>query len=417
MTARRLLVEADGGSRGNPGPAGYGALVRDAVTGAVLAERAGPLGVATNNVAEYTALVAGLEAAREIDPDALVEVRMDSRLVVEQMSGRWQIKHEDMRRLATQARAVLGAEQVTYTWVPRARNSAADALANEAMDLREEVRRDHPDAADSAPGADSVTATGGTPGTRSGLGDDDASSAATAVVDGPRAGTTPAPRPSGAAMRFDDAEPLTVLLVRHGETELTLTRALSGSSVPGPSLARSGRIQAARAADLVHRVGRGVWPDLRYPSHVVASPMVRTQETAAAIGRRIGQHVRTDPAFAEVDFGEWEGLAVADVESRWPGELQRWYEDPSVAAPGGESLEALGRRVEAGLAALLDGGTARTVVVVSHAMAIRAAVGVSLGVPAHAWPWLRVLPASVSVVRWWPDGMREAVTIGMPTEL
>jgi probable phosphoglycerate mutase len=397
MTARRLLVEADGGSRGNPGPAGYGALVRDAVSGAVLAERAGPLGVTTNNVAEYTALVAGLEAAREIDPDARVEVRMDSRLVVEQMSGRWQIKHEAMRRLAAQARAVLPAEHVTYTWVPRAENAAADALANEAMDLRADVRRDH------TPADGAAEPLGGR--------------AAEPPDDGPSAGASPAPRPSGAAMRFDDTEPLTVLLVRHGETDLTLTRALSGSSVPGPPLTGSGRVQAAKAADLVHRVGRAVWPDLRYPSHVVASPMVRTQETAAAIGRRIGQHVHTDPAFAEVDFGEWEGLGVTDVEDRWPGRLRRWYEDPTVAAPGGESMIAVGRRVEEGLTALLEAGTARTVVVVSHAMAIRAAVGVSLGVPAHAWPWLRVLPASVSVVRWWPDGMREAVTIGMPTDL
>jgi ribonuclease H / adenosylcobalamin/alpha-ribazole phosphatase len=406
MTTRRLLVEADGGSRGNPGPAGYGALVRDAATGALLAERAGPLGVTTNNVAEYTALVAGLEAVREIDPDALVEVRMDSRLVVEQMSGRWQIKHADMQRLAARARDVLPPDQVTYAWVPRAENAAADALANEAMDLGADVRRDHDGGAGRRPAVD---------------GDDDRRPAVEGddgEADGP---TTPrrgpAPRPSGAAMRFDDAEPLTVLLVRHGETELTLTRALSGSSVPGPPLAGSGRVQAAQAADLVHRVGRAVWPDLRYPTHVVASPMVRTQETAAAIGRRIGQHVHPDPAFAEVHFGDWEGLGVDEVEQRWPGELRRWYEDPTVAAPGGESLVAVGRRVAAGLAALQAGGTGRTVVVVSHAMAIRAAVGVSLGMPAHAWPWLRVLPASVSVVRWWPDGMREAVAIGVPTDL
>ena len=133
-TGRQLVVEADGGSRGNPGPAGYGALVRDAETGVVLAEAAASIGRATNNVAEYSGLLAGLQAAAEIDPDAQVEVRMDSRLVVEQMSGRWQIKHEDMRRLARQARDVLPAAQVRYSWMPRARNSHADRLANEAMD-------------------------------------------------------------------------------------------------------------------------------------------------------------------------------------------------------------------------------------------------------------------------------------------
>jgi ribonuclease HI len=133
--SRRLLVEADGGSRGNPGPAAYGALVRDADTGELLDEDARYLGITTNNVAEYSGLVSGLLMARAIDPGAEVEVRMDSKLVVEQMSGRWKIKHEDMRRLALEARDVLPVQQVRYEWVPRALNAAADRLANAAMDL------------------------------------------------------------------------------------------------------------------------------------------------------------------------------------------------------------------------------------------------------------------------------------------
>ncbi len=131
---RKLIVEADGGSRGNPGPAGYGALVRDGATGEVLAERAGYLGIATNNVAEYRGLVAGLRAARGIDPTAAIDVHLDSKLLVEQMSGRWKIKHPDMRTLATIARGVAAGTTVTYTWHPRSSNSDADALANQAMD-------------------------------------------------------------------------------------------------------------------------------------------------------------------------------------------------------------------------------------------------------------------------------------------
>jgi ribonuclease H / adenosylcobalamin/alpha-ribazole phosphatase len=132
---RRLVVEADGGSRGNPGPAGYGAVVRDAATGEVLAEVSDSLGRATNNVAEYSGLIAGLGAAAGIAPGADVEVRMDSKLVVEQMSGRWQIKHPDMRPLAARARQTARAlGTVSYTWVPRSRNTHADRLANEAMD-------------------------------------------------------------------------------------------------------------------------------------------------------------------------------------------------------------------------------------------------------------------------------------------
>ncbi|MFC9281449.1 bifunctional RNase H/acid phosphatase [Streptomyces collinus] len=131
---REFIVEADGGSRGNPGPAGYGALVADAATGQTLAEAAEYIGVATNNVAEYRGLLAGLRAAHALDPGARVHVRMDSKLVVEQMSGRWKIKHPDMKPLAAEARGVFAPGQVTYEWIPRERNKHADRLANEAMD-------------------------------------------------------------------------------------------------------------------------------------------------------------------------------------------------------------------------------------------------------------------------------------------
>lgn len=131
---RRLIVEADGGSRGNPGPAAYGGVVRDAGSGEVLETFAEPVGVATNNVAEYRGLVTGLRRAREIDPDAVVEARLDSKLVVEQMSGRWKIKHPDMRALAVEARAAFPPDRVSYVWVPREQNALADRLLNEALD-------------------------------------------------------------------------------------------------------------------------------------------------------------------------------------------------------------------------------------------------------------------------------------------
>src|SRR5262249_45666418 len=108
-------------------------------TGELLAEERASLGHATNNVAEYSGLVAGLRAAAKLVPGADVEVRMDSKLVVEQMSGRWQIKHPALRPLAAEARrAVADLGRVTYTWVPRARNTHADRLANEAMDAAAE---------------------------------------------------------------------------------------------------------------------------------------------------------------------------------------------------------------------------------------------------------------------------------------
>jgi ribonuclease H / adenosylcobalamin/alpha-ribazole phosphatase len=139
---RVLIVEADGGSRGNPGPAGYGALVVDGSNGTVLAERAGFLGVATNNVAEYRGLIAGLQAAREIDPGAQVDVRLDSRLLVNQMKGEWKVKHPDMKALHAEAKEIVRGMRVTFAWAPRAENSRADALANEAMDTEKaSIRR------------------------------------------------------------------------------------------------------------------------------------------------------------------------------------------------------------------------------------------------------------------------------------
>jgi ribonuclease HI len=121
---RRVIIEADGGSRGNPGPAGYGAVVRDADTGELLAEVAAGLGTATNNVAEYSGLIAGLSAALKEGADS-AEARMDSKLVVEQMSGRWQVKQPHLRSLASEAAGLarqLGDTLIGWPmrrWTPR----------------------------------------------------------------------------------------------------------------------------------------------------------------------------------------------------------------------------------------------------------------------------------------------------------
>ncbi len=140
--SRRLIVEADGGSRGNPGTAAGGAVVEDAQTGALLSEVGVYVGVASNNVAEYRGLIAGLECAFERDPAASLLVRMDSKLVVEQMTGRWKIKHPDMQSLAATARALIDGREVAFEWVPRLSNKRADAAANESMDRRASFRRD-----------------------------------------------------------------------------------------------------------------------------------------------------------------------------------------------------------------------------------------------------------------------------------
>ena len=134
--ARTLLIEADGGSRGNPGFSGSGAVVIDSESGEILAEIGLYGGIASNNVAEYKAMIAGVRRALELDPDAELHIRMDSKLVVEQMSGRWKIKHPDMADLAAEARGLLTGTPVRFEWIPRLENSRADKLANLAMDMK-----------------------------------------------------------------------------------------------------------------------------------------------------------------------------------------------------------------------------------------------------------------------------------------
>ena len=207
-----------------------------------------------------------------------------------------------------------------------------------------------------------------------------------------------------------------MVLVRHGQTTMTVSRGYSGSSEPGPSLDERGRQQAAAAAALVHRVGRDLWGDIDYPSEIVASPMVRTQETAAVVADRLGLAVRTEEAFREAHFGHWQGLTSEQIEEQWPGLLEPWHTTGRVRPPGGgESIEDVGVRLRAGLDALRAGGS-RTVVVVSHAVAIRAALGVTLGADPGTWSQLRVAPASVSIIRLFEDKRDEVAVAGAPSE-
>jgi ribonuclease HI len=133
-----VVINADGGSRGNPGPAGIGAVVVSA-DGRVLAEIAEGIGHTTNNVAEYKAVIVGLARARELGATR-VKVRADSKLVIEQMKGTWKVRQAHLQPLRDEARRLAGGfERVSYEHVPRERNKAADALANKAMDAQAEA--------------------------------------------------------------------------------------------------------------------------------------------------------------------------------------------------------------------------------------------------------------------------------------
>jgi ribonuclease HI len=128
-----FVLHADGAARGNPGPAGAGALILDS-SGAVVARLRRALGRATNNVAEYEALIMGLEEARRLGISELV-VRVDSELVVRQLDGKYRIKHPGIAPLAQRATRLLSEfDSVRVEHVPRALNAEADKLANEAID-------------------------------------------------------------------------------------------------------------------------------------------------------------------------------------------------------------------------------------------------------------------------------------------
>ncbi|MDR2113799.1 MAG: bifunctional RNase H/acid phosphatase [Bifidobacteriaceae bacterium] len=420
MTYTRLIVEADGGSRGNPGTAGYGALVRDAATGAVLAERAAYLGeTVTNNVAEYSGLIAGLEAAQEVDPAAALEVRMDSKLVVNQMAGVWKIKHPDLQPLAAQARTLLRGRSVQFTWVPRAQNQAADALANQAMDTKGVVHQDTP-----SPGGSTPTPTV-TPGSTVAPTIAPTSASPTVAAQTARLADTEVPAASvGLAAAVHQAQQTasgtqrqigvstpatTVILVRHGMSVSTGRDVFAGGTAPGPSLSESGVAQAQAAALELTRMLEVPWYGLESPSALIVSPTARTQETAAPFAAALDLKPQLEASFAEEDFGQWDGLDKAEVEATWPGGVVSWYQDPHFSPGGGESRHQLGQRIKVALSRVVGQYAGQTVVVVTHAMVTRAAIGVALGAPPEAWFTFRVAPASLNLLRFWDLGHTEVV--------
>jgi probable phosphoglycerate mutase len=370
---RSLVVEADGGSRGNPGVAGWGALVRDAASGAVLWEGAAPLGTASNNVAEYSGLIAGLRAVLRLDPAAEVEVRMDSKLVVEQMAGRWKIKHADMRRLALQARDVAaqlsdGGGSVSFTWVPREQNKAADALSNTGMDGRTVDRM------------------------RGSADDAEVEEAVEEIID-PTPEDVPLRSAPGPA---DLGAPTRVLLVRHGVTEFTETGRLDGRGGADPSLTETGRAQAAAAGRATAHLLAGT------PARVVTSSLARAVETGSIVAAAIGATPEPDPDWDEQGFGDWDGAAVADLVRDHPEELEALRSDPAYARPGGETHEQMVRRVVAAFErAVAAGGVT---VVVCHRKPIMAVLAHLLKIP-HETVWrLAAAPGSLTAVEVWADG-------------
>lgn len=386
----KVVVYADGGSRGNPGPAGYGAVVLDP-DGTVLAERAAGLGRATNNVAEYSGLIAGLQAARDLGA-AVVEVRMDSRLVVEQVSGRWKIKHPALQPLALAAQRLVGEfELVTFDWVPRAQNALADALANAAMDAQARGEQWRPTAGpggDPGAGADDP-AGGAVAGDENGDGDDDLRPGA----DDPAAG--PHPDPDGTT---------TLLVVRHGESEWGAQHRFAGRE--DVALSARGRRQAAA---LGHRLAST-------PVHaVVSSPLVRCRDTAAAVVAGLDTAPPAGTAVLEglvdADLGDWTGATADELAERDPERALEWGRDPAAAPPGGESYEDVRRRTTPVVKQLVAEHRGRTVLVVAHAAVVKAVLVAAWGAPTALAFRTRIDTGSLSRVEVAADGSAVVVSV------
>ena len=390
-----FIVEADGGSRGNPGPAGSGAVVIDAATGSVVVEIARFIGVATNNVAEYTALIAALEACAQLDSAARITVRMDSKLVIEQMSGHWQIKHVDMRDLAAQARALAVGRVQTYQWIPREINTRADALANKAMDERADSIR-----------FISVEAEG----------EATVESAATPMA---AVAEFNAELPSSVRAPGGVTELLTtVILVRHGRTALTESKRISGRGGENPALSAAGRDDAARVAKAVDQIGKsGPWAHIKAPSAIICSPVLRAHETANIIGSSIGVVAKTDDDLSEISFGAWDGLTNEEARNAYPELFEQWRGSWQVSPPGGEALIDFDLRIAAARDRIFENHAGETVVVVSHVMPTRGFIRAAFEAGISAYWRPQISPCSISIVRFWGNETAEVLAINATAHL
>ncbi len=381
---RSVVVEADGGSRGNPGNAAYGALLKDAETGELIAERAERIGVATNNVAEYRGLIAGLELYAEYADGADLEVRMDSKLVVEQMSGNWKIKHPDMKPLAVQANR-LAPFGTIFTWMPREQNKHADRLANEALDGPEGVIIGGPVAGSTEvddPLAEVL--------------EEEEPSAPTAV-----------PKPP-----WEQGPPTTLVLVRHGDTDHTRARAFSGRTGADPALNDDGRAQ-------VRATGEWLAPLVAADPVLLCSPLRRTRESAEIIGELLGTTASVEDGLAEAGFGAWEGLTYQQVLEKDPEAFTTWFTDYDQAAGGtGDSMNGMDARVAETLGRILEAHRGKVVVAVSHLTPIKLMLRQVLELPMASIFKTETSPASVTVLAWYDDG-RSVVRLlnGQPTTL
>jgi broad specificity phosphatase PhoE/ribonuclease HI len=347
-----IFLYADGASRGNPGPAAYGVHIVDS-SGQLIADLGEQLGIATNNQAEYSGVIAGLRFLTTTD-HRTVTIRLDSKLVVEQLSGRWKIKNPGMQELAIEAQGLLSGFDAKFEWVPREENAEADANANRALD------------------------------------EGDFSTQASANI----ALATIQPRSIRAPRQLK--EPTTIAVVRHGHTVNTEKNLISGGDGTDPELSELGLFEARAAAEqlpiLLSEFGL---PEL---SRVYHSPMLRTTQTGEAIAAT-KLELTADSRLKEIGFGDWEMLEMAQLETDEVELVKSWRGSLDVAPPNGESVMDMQERVWSALDEIIEDNRGKSVAVATHMMPTRAFAAAAFKGARNAYFNINSSPGGISIYR------------------
>ncbi len=356
-----IICYADGASRGNPGLASYGAVVYQDDLEVVRLN--GTLGIATNNFAEYSGVIAIFEYLNEHFPHVPAIIRMDSKLVVEQLSGRWKIKSPDMAQLAIKARGLIQSRDVRFEWIPREQNSVADSLANLALDA--------PDNLDSE---------------------------FELALHQPKSIRAPRQR----------TEPTVVFAIRHGHTQSTESGLISGSQ-DDPSLSELGFEEARAVAAVLPELARRF--DIELPELVLHSTQLRATQTAQEIAAALQMETRASDRLREISFGEWERLSMGELEREINQEISLWRGSMTQRPPGGESVSDLEARVGEELAETIRSNPGKSIAVVAHMMPMRAIARQALKASADLSWSLQFQPASVSIYRFFGTEFAETFTV------
>ena len=359
-----IFVYCDGASRGNPGPASYGVHIEDE-SGNTIADFGEALGNQTNNYAEYQGVIAALRFLTTTE-HRLVTIRLDSKLVVEQLSGRWKVKSPEIKELVFEASQLLGAFDAKLEWIPRDKNTCADANANRALDEGD-------------------------------FRGEDAALPLSAVQ--PR--SIRAPR--------QKIEPTTLVVIRHGSTNSTSANLIAGGDGEDVGLSEKGVKEAKLAAAAVSPLLQLF--DLSPVTSIINSPMKRTTQTGEALSGIEGVTLSPDERLREIAFGEWDGMSMDSMEIESTQEVAKWRASTSQRPPGGESIQDLEERVSELVSEAVLDNQGRTVVLVTHMMPSRVIAKLAQRSADSTYWNINFAPGGISIYRFFGAGFVETFAI------